>query len=118
MEEESKDSSADSNENLSNELRGSEFAVAGLLFCFIFSQLVAMLIAPSFTKAEVQAFDNPEDPANSFIYLLLIFAFTAMVLWLSRNKLIKILHSIFLFAIATTFTVKWFFMFPQHEGRS
>ena len=20
-------------------------------------------------------------------------------------------------AIATTFTVKWFFMFPQHEGR-
>ena len=21
-------------------------------------------------------------------------------------------------AIATTFTVKWFFMFPQHEGRS
>ena len=88
MEEESKDSSTQSDENLSNELRGSEFAVAGLLFCFIFSQLVAMLIAPSFTEAEVQAFDNPEDPLNSFIYLILIFAFTAMVLWLSRKKLV------------------------------
>jgi len=103
MEEESKDSSTQSNENSSNELHGNWFAVAGLLFCFIFSQLAAMLIAPSFTEAEVQAFDNPEDPTNSFIYLILIFAFTAIVLWLSRNKLIKILHSIFLLAIATTF---------------
>lgn len=111
MEEESKDSSTQSDENLSNELRGSEFAVAGLLFCFIFSQLVAMLIAPSFTEAEVQAFDNPEDPLNSFIYLILIFAFTAMVLWLSRKKLVKILHSIFLLAIATTFVYVFYPIF-------
>lgn len=103
MEEESVESSAHRDDNPSNELRSSGFAVAGLVFCFIFSLLLAMLIAPFFNEAEVQAFDNPEDPTNSFIYLVLIFAFTAMVLWLSRKKLIKILHSIFLLAIATTF---------------
>ena len=87
MEEESQVSSKHPDDNLSNELDGSKFAVAGLMFCFIFSQLVAMLIAPSFTKAEVQAFEDPDDIKKSFKYLILIFSFTAMVLWLSRNKL-------------------------------
>ncbi len=48
------------------------------------SQLVALLIAPYFIVSGMQAFPNPNDIANTVIYLFLIFIFTGIILLLVK----------------------------------
>ena len=39
--------------------------IIALAFCFVLSHVLAMFIVPAFEEAEVQAFEDPEDPVNS-----------------------------------------------------
>ncbi len=50
------------------------------------SQLVAIILAPLFFGAGVQAFPNPGDVTNTAVYLVLILAFTAVILLLVRYR--------------------------------
>lgn len=56
--------------------------VMGLLLAS--SQLVALLIAPVFVANQMVAFQNPNDIANTIIYLVLIFVFSGIVLFLVK----------------------------------
>lgn len=48
------------------------------------SQLVALLIAPYFAVNQMSAFQDPNDVANTAIYLVLIFVFTGIILLLVK----------------------------------
>lgn len=48
------------------------------------SQLVALLIAPYFVVNQMSAFQDPNDIANTAIYLVLIFVFTGIILLLVK----------------------------------
>src|SRR5512136_1460669 len=48
------------------------------------SQLVALLIAPYFVVNQMSAFQDPNDVANTAIYLVLIFVFTGIILLLVK----------------------------------
>jgi len=58
-------------------------AMAGLL---VGSQIAAIALSPIFAGAGFQAFQRPEDVTNTVIYLIMILAFTAVILGLVRYK--------------------------------
>lgn len=53
-------------------------------FLLAASQLVALLIAPYFVVNQMSAFPNPNDVANTVIYIVLIFVFTGIILFLVK----------------------------------
>ncbi len=59
-------------------------AVMGILLAA--SQIVALLIAPAFHTNGMQAFQNPGDPMNAVIYIVMILVFTAIILLLVRAR--------------------------------
>jgi presenilin-like A22 family membrane protease len=59
-------------------------AVMGLLLAL--SQIIALLIAPAYFSQGVTAFQNPSDPMNAVIYIVLILAFTAVILLLVKYR--------------------------------
>jgi len=85
----------------------------GLAGCFIVAQLLAMALVPSFDAAEMQAFEDPDDPLNSGLYIVLILAFTAFVLWLVRRGLQNLLQLIFLGAVGMTFVYVFYPLFLE-----
>ena len=58
-------------------------AMAGLL---VGSQIAAIALSPILAGAGFQAFQRPEDVTNTVIYLIMILAFTAVILGLVRYK--------------------------------
>jgi len=85
----------------------------GLAGCFVVAQLLAMALVPSFDAAEMQAFEDPDDPVNSGLYIVLILAFTAFVLWLVRRGLQNLLQLIFLGAVGMTFVYVFYPLFLE-----
>ncbi len=59
-------------------------AVMGILLAL--SQIIALLIAPTFAYNGMTAFQNPSDPMNAVVYIVLILAFTAVILLLVRYR--------------------------------
>ena len=88
--------------------------IIALAFCFIISHILAMFIVPAYEEAEVQAFEDPEDPVNSAIYIGIILVFTAIVLWIARNGLDNILQVIFLTSIGVTFIYVFYPFFHSY----
>ena len=85
----------------------------GLAGCFVVAQLLAMALVPSFDAAEMQAFEDPDDPVNSGLYIVLILVFTAFVLWLVRRGLQNLLQLIFLGAVGMTFVYVFYPLFLE-----
>ena len=88
---------------LSEAWQENRLAVMGLALCFVISHMMAMYLVPAYEEAEVQAFENPDDPANSVVYIAIILVFTAFILWIAKKGLEWILQLIFLSAIGITF---------------
>ena len=88
---------------LSQAWRENSLAVLALGLCFLVSHMLAMYLVPSYEEAEVQAFEDPDDPVNSIFYIAVILVFTAFVLWIARKGLEWVLQAIFMSAIGITF---------------
>jgi len=61
-------------------------SVAAMAALLVGSQIAAIAISPTFAGAGFQALPNPEDVTNTVIYLIMILAFTAVILGLVRYK--------------------------------
>ena len=90
-------------QSLSEAWEENKLPIIALAFCFVLSHLLAMFIVPAYEEAEVQAFEDPDDPTNSLVYIGIILVFTAFVLWIAKNGLDYILQLIFLSSIGITF---------------
>ena len=88
---------------LSQAWRENSLAILALGLCFLVSHMLAMYLVPSYEEAEVQAFEDPDDPVNSVFYIAIILVFTAFVLWIARKGLEWVLQAIFMSAIGITF---------------
>jgi len=60
----------------SRAFRGTAFAA----LVFLLVQLGALALVPSFEASGYQQFENPQNPANSLVYILLILVMTALML--------------------------------------
>jgi presenilin-like A22 family membrane protease len=88
---------------LSQAWRENSLAILALGLCFLVSHMLAMYLVPAYEEAEVQAFEDPDDPVNSVFYIAIILVFTAFVLWIARKGLEWVLQAIFMSAIGVTF---------------
>jgi len=88
---------------LSQAWRENSLAILALGLCFFVSHMLAMYLVPAYEEAEVQAFEDPDDPVNSVFYIAIILVFTAFVLWIARKGLEWVLQAIFMSAIGVTF---------------
>lgn len=81
---------------------GEYRATAFLFLIFVVNIALAAWFSAPFRQAGLKAFADPEDPTNILVYAVLIFAFTALILWLARKKLQKIIQWIILIAVGST----------------
>ena len=68
---------------------------------YLLTGAFSLLLSPNYAEAGVRAFENPSDVSNSFYYLLMILAFTILVILLAKRK--EFLKAIFYFLIFLTY---------------
>src|SRR5438552_18158825 len=61
-------------------------SIAAMAALLVGSQIAAIALSPLFFGAGFQAFQRPEDVTNTVIYMIMILAFTAVILALVRYK--------------------------------
>jgi presenilin-like A22 family membrane protease len=69
---------------------------------FVVANALALLLATPFREAGYQAFENPEDPINPLIYIVLILVFTGVILAVVKLKRESFVRYIILGAMAIT----------------
>ena len=70
-------------QSLSEAWKENNIAILALALCFVVAHVTAMYLVPAYQEAEVQAFEDPEDPTNSAYYIGIILVFTAFILWIA-----------------------------------
>lgn len=83
-------------------LRSEAPAVLAMAALFTVSVVLALLASPTFEAQGAQAFEDPENLANPFIYLAIVVVFTAVVLGLARLGGQRFIHGLFLLAVLGT----------------
>ncbi len=77
-------------------------AAAALMLAFVVTQVLAVLFAQPFVDAKLQAFENPDDASNSVWYILLLLAFTFLILWIAKKGKKWLIQVIILTAVGAT----------------
>ena len=106
--------SVEPEQSLSEAWQENSFPIIALALCFVISHVVAMFLVPSYEEADVQAFEDPDNPVNSLFYIAIILVFTAFVLWIAKQGLDYILQWIFLSAIGVTFIYVFYPFFHSY----
>ena len=91
-------------------------ATAILLAFFVANILLAVLFAQPFASAGLQAFEDPDDVSNSAIYIVLILAFTFLILWIAKRGKKWLIRALILFAVASTIGVVVYPLLAMMEG--
>ena len=82
-------------------------AMAGIL---VVCQLAAIAITPLYLAKTEPVFENPNDPVNALVYLVLILAFTGIILFIVRRRRANIMKYVILFSMF--FTMLFVFYIP------
>jgi len=82
-------------------------AMGGIL---ILCQLAAIAITPLYLAKTEPVFENPNDPVNALVYLVLILAFTGIILFVVRRRRANIMKYTILFSMF--FTMLFVFYIP------
>ncbi len=82
-------------------------AMGGIL---IVCQLAAIAITPLYLARTEPVFENPNDPVNALVYLVLILAFTGIILFVVRRRRANIMKYMILFSMF--FTMLFVFYVP------
>lgn len=77
-------------------------AATALLMAFVVTQVLAVLFARPFIAAELQAFEDPQDATNSVWYILLLVAFTGLILYIAKKGKKWLIQAIILTAVGST----------------
>ena len=88
----------------------SVIAMAGI---FILAQCMALSLAPLFIDEGMEAFEDEENVANPLIYLVIVLAFTGVILLIAKLKKEKFIQIIILGAVGTTTLYVFFPLFSQ-----
>ncbi len=78
--------------------KGELYSILGMAFIFVFTQALAIFISSYMYEAGYQAFEDPEDPLNPIMYMILILAFTGVILLLLKAGKKNFIQMLILFA--------------------
>lgn len=76
--------------------------LVGLVAIFTVAILLAIAVFPTFQASDVRAFENPDDPTNIVVWIVIILAFTGLILLLAWKDLDSLIKAIVLGAVFIT----------------
>ena len=92
-------------------------AMAGII---VLAQLVALLLAPAFLYTTGPVFQNPQDPVNSLLYIVLILGFTGIILLVIRIRRANVMKYVILgamfFTMLLVFYLPFFLLFASWDA--
>lgn len=83
-------------------MRREVWSIAAMAAILVASQAVAIGLSSLFNANDFRAFENPSDPTNTLVYVIMILAFTAVVLGLVRYRRREIAKYVILASIFIT----------------
>ncbi len=78
--------------------KGEIYSIIGMGAIFVFTQILALLISGPMSDAGYQAFEDPEDPMNPIMYMVIILLFTGVILLLIKAGKKNFVQLLILFA--------------------
>lgn len=91
------------------------FPVLAMAVLLAIAQIVGLVLAPVFLQTTGPVFQDPGNPVNSLLYILLIIGFTAIILLFVRVRRTNIMKYVILFAMFFTmllvFYLPFYFLF-------
>ncbi len=98
-------------------MRKETVSIVAMACTIVISQSIALFLAPFFFAMGAQAFPDPNSVVNPIIYIILIIAFTALILGIvkmRKKNLVKyiVLGSFFLSMVIVFFVPLWLLLFP------
>ncbi len=98
-------------------MRKETVSVVAMACTIVIAQSVALFLAPFFISMNARAFEDPDSVTNPVIYIVLILAFTALILGIvkmHRQNIVKyiVLGSMFLSMIIVFFIPVWLALLP------
>ena len=95
-------------------MRREYASIAAMGAILVGSQVIAILLAPLFLTGGFQAFPNPSDVTNTAVYIVLILAFTGVILLLVRFRRQNVAKYVILASIFVT--LAFIFLLPLYVG--
>ena len=95
-------------------MRREYASIAAMGAILVGSQVIAILLAPLFLTGGFQAFPNPSDVTNTAVYIVLILAFTGVILLLVRFRPQNVAKYVILASIFVT--LAFIFLLPLYVG--
>lgn len=95
-------------------MRREYASIAAMAAILVSSQVIAILLAPLFLLGGFQAFPNPSDVSNTVVYIVLILAFTAVILLLVRYRRQNVAKYLILASIFVT--LAFILLLPLYVG--
>src|SRR5437899_3553500 len=95
-------------------MRREYASIAAMGAILVGSQVIAILLAPLFLTGGFQAFPNPSDVTNTAVYIVLILAFTGVILLLVRYRRQNVAKYVILASIFVT--LAFILLLPLYGG--
>ena len=95
-------------------MRREYASIAAMGAILVGSQVIAILLAPLFLTGGFQAFPNPSDVTNTAVYIVLILAFTGVILLLVRFRRQNVAKYVILASIFVT--LAFILLLPLYVG--
>src|SRR3989475_2263277 len=95
-------------------MRREYASIAAMGAILVGSQVIAILLAPLFLTGGFQAFPNPSDVTNTAVYIVLILAFTGLILLLVRFRRQNVAKYVILASIFVT--LAFILLLPLYVG--
>src|SRR5437899_327240 len=95
-------------------MRREYASIAAMGAILVGSQVIAILLAPLFLTGGFQAFSNPSDVTNTAVYIVLILAFTGVILLLVRFRRQNVAKYVILASIFVT--LAFILLLPLYVG--
>src|SRR2546422_4652392 len=95
-------------------MRREYASIAAMGAILVGSQVIAILLAPLFLTGGFQAFPNPSDVTNTAVYIVLILAFTGVILLLVRFRHQNVAKYVILASIFVT--LAFILLLPLYVG--
>ena len=95
-------------------MRREYASIAAMGAILVGSQVIAILLAPLFLTGGFQALPNPSDVTNTAVYIVLILAFTGVILLLVRFRRQNVAKYVILASIFVT--LAFIFLLPLYVG--
>src|SRR2546421_9032655 len=89
-------------------------SIAAMAALLVGSQIAAIALSPIFAGAGFQAFQSPQDVTNTVIYLIMILAFTAVILGLVRYRRQNLARYVIMASIFVT--LAFILLLPLYYG--